>query len=268
MAQDFSIKANRNLDKSLFGLSKTFEKLSSGLEVNRASDNPGVIQLISQLEANGKARSAIRSNIGDAVSLTNIQDGALAQIQGITERLSELTIQSQNGTLNDSDREALEIEFSGLTQEISRIASSTEFNGKNVFSGSSTTIQSGLGSDPNSQFTIQAIDLSSLASGIQGSSIATQSSAQNSLSAIETFRQGINQAVGTLGAAQSSLSRLGEVNASSKLTEQEALSRIRDVDYAAAEADRVKYTILAQTTLATKAQIDKIQPQVTLSLLS
>lgn len=268
MATDFSVKTNRNLNDALNGLSRSFEKLSSGLRINRAADDAAGLAILSQLEANDAGRGAVNRNISDAVSLTNIQDGAIGQIQDIGIRLSELSIQSQNGTLSDTDREALNLEYSALTQEVGRIAESTTFNGRQVFGSEQITIQAGLGNNANAQYNLPKIDIAALTSSLQASSIGTQGDANSAVGVIETFRTGLNQVIGNLGAAQSSLSRLGDNNEGQRINEAFAASRIRDVDVADAVASKTKFEILAQSGVALAAQTKNIQSSIAAQLLS
>src|ERR1700754_2050665 len=130
-----SINTQRRLGSSTGELRKTFEKLSSGLRINRASDDAAGLAIADNLRADGRVASVAIRNANDGISLISIADGALDQIGNVLGRMAELAEQSSNGTLGTNQRAALDSEFKALGSEIDRIAATTTFNGKNLISG-------------------------------------------------------------------------------------------------------------------------------------
>ena len=121
-------------------LSSAFERLSSGLRVNSASDDTAGLALSAGLDINSRLQSQSSKNVNDAISLINIAESALTEIEGIATHIQELAEQAATGTLNASQRNALSTEYSALSQEISRIADSTTFNGISVFGNRQATL--------------------------------------------------------------------------------------------------------------------------------
>ena len=123
-----SLKAQRQLTLTGNALSRTFEKLSSGLRINRASDDPAGLALADSLRNDSKLAAVAVRNANDGISITSIADSALGEIGNILNRMAELAEQSANGVYTNSQRSALSSEFLSLGSEIQRISSTTSFN--------------------------------------------------------------------------------------------------------------------------------------------
>lgn len=226
-----------------------FTKISSGQRINKASDDAAGLAISMSLEASISTTKQAQRNIGDAVSLTNIADGAASQISGLQTRQQELAAQSSNGTYSDEQRQQLNQEYQALSAEIDRIAQTTEFNGVKPLSGSSTSIQAGTSSDPNSQIQVSGVSISS-GSG----DISTQAGAQAALDSVAEENQELNSKRADLGASQSRLSVAESANSSRIEGETEAQSRIRDVDLAEETARLTATQIKLQANTAFRAQ--------------
>jgi len=152
-----SLNAQRRLNEASASLSKTFERLSSGLRINSASDDAAGLAISSTLNSDRKVFLQGVRNLNDGISLLNVADGALEQLSNITTRLKELAEQAANGTYGAAQRKAIDTEAQALSKEYFRIERSTKFNGKGIFfaefgklrlqAGFGTTggIESGLG---------------------------------------------------------------------------------------------------------------------------
>ena len=127
--------ANRELKRTDNRLADSLEKLSSGLKVNHAKDNPAGIAIAKRMNAQITGLGMARDNSNDGISIVETADGALSEIHAILQRMNELAVQSANGVNTTSDRESIDIEMKQLKEEIGRIAKSTEFNGKNILGG-------------------------------------------------------------------------------------------------------------------------------------
>lgn len=144
-----SLNAQRRLAENTASLSGVFERLSSGLRINRAADDAAGLAISDSLRADSRVFNQGVRNLNDGISLLNIADGAIEQLSGITIRLKELAEQAANGTYGFQQRKSLDAEAQALSKEYLRIAQSTTFNGRQLFSGSlgSLRLQAGYGTD-------------------------------------------------------------------------------------------------------------------------
>jgi len=117
-----SLKARRELDQASQALGKSFERLSSGMRINRAVDDAAGLAISETLRADRKIYAQASRNLNDGISLLNTADGSLEQLSDIVVRIQELTQQSANGTFSSVQRRALDQEAQALSQEYLRIA--------------------------------------------------------------------------------------------------------------------------------------------------
>ena len=162
-----SLVAHTSLKQTDQKLSKTFERLSSGLRINKASDDPAGLVLADSLHNDAIVAGAAIRNTNDGISMTSIMEGALNEIGNILSRMSELATESANGIYTNTQRSALSYEFVALGSEIERIAATTTFNDINLLKNSrDVTLQVGLDETTNSQITITGIQGTLQALGI------------------------------------------------------------------------------------------------------
>lgn len=275
-----SLLAQRNLDQSTGAINTAYERLSSGLRINRARDDAAGLAIAESLKADARVASVAIRNASDGISIISIADQAIGQIGNVLSRLAELAEQSANGVYANSQRSALSNEFSALTSEIERIATATEFNGLRLLSGGGEVVfQVGFNGSSLSQVSYRGVaaTLQSLGLAATGSSIVTysiiadsdlnsQSAARAALDAINLAITSVNRNRGTLGAAESRL----EVTIANLQVAREnfkaAESRIRDVDVASEAAELTRLNILQQAGASVLAQANS-QPQLALQLL-
>lgn len=258
MAEEFPF-AIRRLNSALSGQTKALNRLSSGKRINSAADDAAGLAIVEALSASAAQRSVAIRNGGDAVSLGATAESSLGQIGEISTRLSELAIQASNGTLSDVQRSSLQQEYTALTQEVNRIAQSTEFNGiKPLASDGAIAFQVGTGSGSESQISVEGANISSLAGSISSQDISTQAGAQNALAAVSSFRDSVVEVRGRFGAASSRIEVANSNSAVQRENELAAASRIRDADIAEEVANKTKFDILAQSALAVNAQANKL----------
>jgi len=275
-----SLLAQRNLAQSSGQINTAYERLSSGLRINRARDDAAGLAIAEGLKADGRVAQVAIRNANDGISIISIADQAIGQIGNVLSRLAELAEQSANGVYANSQRSALSNEFSALTSEIERIATATEFNGLRLLSGGGQVVfQVGFNGSSLSQvsYTGVAATLQSLGLAAAGTSIVTysiiadsdlnsQSASRTALDAINLAISSVNRNRGTLGAAESRL----EVTIANLQVAREnfkaAESRIRDVDVASEAAELTRLNILQQAGASILAQANS-QPQLALQLL-
>ncbi|MFW8590246.1 flagellin [Glaciecola sp. 2405UD65-10] len=267
-----ALNAQRQLFNSTSDLDKSYERLSSGLRINSAADDSAGLQISERLTAQVDGISQAVRNANDAISLTQTAEGALGETTTALQRIRQLAIQSQNGINSDADREALNSEVLALKNEISRIATDTEYNGVALFdggysakflvganSGQNISINLSAGSIDTNGFSATGLGLASLA-------VDTAANASTAVDTIDTALSAIGSIRADLGSAenrfQSSIRNLSNVheNLSS------ARSRIVDTDYAAETANLTRNQILQQASIAVLSQANN-RPQTALSLL-
>jgi len=275
-----SIKAQRSLGLSTESLQKTYERLSSGQRINRASDDAAGLAIADSLKADQRIATVAVRNANDGISTIAIADSALGEIGNVLSRLSELAEQSANGTYSTAQRSALSNEFIALGSEIERIANVTKFNGVVLLSGSnSITLQVGFNSASTSQITLTGVSGTLQALGLAGAGTShlsysiNDSSSQNAQSASRLALDAIAAAIGSLASQRGTLgateSRLQvAINSLSVARENFAAaeSRIRDVDVAGEAAELTRLGILQRAGAAVLAQANQ-QPSLALSLL-
>ena len=274
-----SITAQRLLGQNNDRLAKSIERISSGIRINRGADDAAGLAISEGLRSDIRALRQATRNANDGISLINVTEGALNEQSGILIRLRELASQAATGTVGSTERQTVQLEFSALRNELTRIAQTTEFNGTGLIDGtlassaSSTDhvlIQIGIDSSTNSRLNLNTeIDLAAVTSSVLGLhtlSVTGASEALTALTAINTAIASVTATRGKVGAIQNRLQR--SVSALSITSEnlQAAESAIRDADVAEEIAQLTRNQILVQTSTAMVGQSNLI-PQSVLQLL-
>ena len=144
-----SLNAQRNLGKSQNDLSRSMERLSSGLRINSAKDDAAGLAISDRMTSQIRGLNQASRNANDGISMAQTAEGALQETTNILQRMRELAIQSANDTNSASDRASLQAEVNQLKQEMTRIAGSTSFNGRNVLDGTMNNAQFQVGANAN-----------------------------------------------------------------------------------------------------------------------
>lgn len=116
-------------------LAKSLERLSSGLKINHAKDNPAGLAMAKRMNAQIEGVSVAGQNASDGVSVIEIAEGAMSEISEMLQRINELSVKASNGVMSDSDRAAVQSEVAELKDEITRVSNTTEFNGQKLLNG-------------------------------------------------------------------------------------------------------------------------------------
>ncbi|MBF0177900.1 MAG: flagellin FliC [Magnetococcales bacterium] len=261
-----SLNSQRNLSKSTGQLSKTYERLSSGLRVNRAADDAAGIGIGSRLSAEVRGMNMAVRNTNDGISMLQVAEGALDETTNAMQRMRELAVQASNGVLTSTDRDSLNTEFLQLMSEVDRIAVYTKFNNTTLLLGSVAAMQIQVGQYSGMILSI-TINCAKAASIIgTGSLGGTGSAAYSAITQLDYAITSIATIRATIGALQN---RFDSVIASLQNTSQNtaaANSRIMDADIAAETATLTKNSILQQAGASILAQANQ-QPQIALTLL-
>jgi len=275
-----STNAQRILGINNDRLAQSIERISSGIRINRGADDAAGLAISEGLRSDIRALRQATRNANDGISLINVTEGALNEQSGILIRLRELASQAATGTVGSTERATIQLEFSALRDELTRIAQTTEFNGiglidgnlaSSVASTSHTMIQIGIDNSSNSRLDLNAIlgldAVTSSTLGVASLSVTASAEALTALATIETAIASVTAARGKVGAVQNRLQRSVSALSISSENLQAAESSIRDADIAYEIAQLTRNQILVQTSTAMVGQSNLI-PQSVLQLLA
>jgi flagellin len=274
-----SLNAQRILGINNGRLAQSVERISSGIRINRGSDDAAGLAISEGLRSDIRAlRQAVR-NANDGVSLINVTEGALNEQSGILIRLRELASQAATGTVGSTERQTIQLEFSALRNEVDRIAQTTEFNGQKLVEGSLASsvatsshilIQVGIDSSEHSRINLNTqVNLSAMTStglSIHELSVTSSDAALTALEQINTSIGMLTQGRGKIGAVQNRLIRSISTISIAVENLSAAESAIRDADIAEEVALLTRNQILVQAATAMVGQANLI-PQSVLQLL-
>jgi flagellin len=253
-----AFNAHRQLVGTSTNAAKSMERLSSGYRINRAADDAAGLAISEKLRGQIRGLAQAQRNAQDGVSLVQTAEGSLNEVHSMLQRVRELAVQYQNGTLSTSDKAAITAEATQLASEIERIGSSADFNGIKLLNAS-TTVSFQVGANDNDTISVTTASLG----GKVGNIDVSQS---NAISAIDAAIGNVSTLRSTFGAVQNrlehTLNNLGTYQ--ENLTASE--SRIRDVDMASEMVEFSKDQILQQAGTSMLAQANQA-PQAVLSLL-
>jgi flagellin len=245
-------------------LNKSLARLSSGSKIVSPEDDSAGLAVSMRFDAQINRISAASSNVGNAISFNQTQDGFMGKVADALNRMSELSILSQDATKSDSDRALYNQEFTTLGSYISDLATK-DFNGVSLFSGTSLNITTD--SDGNT-FAMSGVDLAGASyTAATSASVDTVSNASAALTSIKDALTQLATDRATVGANISRLTLYSDQLGVLKDNLTAANSRIKDVDVAAESTQYAKYNILVQAGTAMLAQANAT-PQTALRLLS
>lgn len=261
-----ALNTNNALRVNNENASKNLEKLSSGYSINRAGDNAAGLAISEKMRGQIRGLDQAATNAQDGISLIQTAEGALNETSSILQRMRELSVQAANDTNVTQDRTAIQNEVDALASEISRIASTTQFNKQNLLTGSFTgkKLQIGANSGQSISVSIDAMDAATLS--VNGLDVTSHGVASAAISTIDAAIKTVSEQRAKLGAVQNRLEHT--VNNLSTTSENlaNAESRIRDTDMAKEMTAFTKNNILLQASQSMLAQANQ-QPQGVLSLL-
>ncbi len=272
-----SLNSQRAMSINSARLGSSLERIATGIRVQRSGDDIAAMSVSESLRGDVQALKQGAKNLNDGISLVRTADGSLTEQSGILIRLREITSQSATGTIGDTERATLQLEFSALRSEFDRIANSTEFNGRKLLDGSlaasssnTTVLQLGLDSSDNNRFDLnQKINLTSITSsalGFSTDSIATDTGALTAMDNLTTAIDKLATIRGRVGSALEGLEYSKGAMDSNVENLTGAISTLRDADFAEEFASMTKNQILVQGAAAMIGQANLI-PQSVLTLL-
>ena len=266
-----SVFAQVRLNRTSTELGKTFEALATGSRINRAGDDAAGLAISTQLEHRIKGQSAAKQNALEGISMIQTAEGGVEQVRSMLDRMRELAVRSANETLSTSDRTNADLEFQQLKEEITRIGSSTEYNGNALLDQTVIlTFQVGFNDSAVDRITATMTG-NFITSGVNShlsltGDVGSIAAAGSMLDKIDDALSRLNAYRSKLGSVQNRLER-SISNLEADIENSTASnSRIRDVDFAEETSKMTRLQILVQSGTAVLSQANA-SPQAALSLL-
>ncbi|MBU6150743.1 MAG: flagellin FliC [Chloroflexi bacterium] len=276
-----SLQAQRGLDASEMVRQRASGQLSSGLRINQAADDTAGMAVSEKLKNQVRGLNQAQRNVQDGISLLQTAEGGLTEIHSILARMRELAVQGANDTLVASDRLNINAEFTQLKAEVTRIASSVNFNGTLVLQNAAlpVTLQVGANSGSTNQFTITLTNntagtTATVAGSTAGlgildaaqASVTTQALASSSITSLDAAIDQVTTNRANIGAMQNRLESASRSIAVAAENTAAANSRVADADIASAMSEMVRAQILQQAGISVLAQANQA-PSLVLQLL-
>ena len=257
---------NRQLGITNGSLSKATEKLSSGYRINRAGDDAAGLSISEKMRGQIRGLDQASTNAQDGISLIQTAEGALNETHSILQRMRELSVQASNDTNVTKDRDAIKAEIDQLATEITRIASTTEFNTMKLLDGTFSAKKLQVGANKGQKISFSISGMGAAALSVAALTVESFGAANSAIAKIDSAITKVSTARSNLGALQNRLEHTiaNADNTSENL--QAAESRIRDVDMAKQMVSYSKDSILQQAAQSMLAQANQ-STQGVLSLL-
>ena len=259
-----AMNSNRMLGLTASSQAKSTEKLSSGYKINRAADDAAGLAISEKMRRQVRGLTQASANAQDGISMVQTAEGALNEVHDMLQRINELAVKGENGTLTASDRTYINSEVKQLMSEIDRVASTTTFNEKNLLTGSgSASLQVGAETNQRIELSIRSMKCSAI--GLTGS-VTSATTAGTLNTNVKSAIAAVNQQRANLGAIQNRLEHT--INNLNNVVENttSAESAIRDTDMATEMVKFSNNNILAQAGQSMLAQANQSNQGV-LSLL-
>ena len=265
-----AINCYRNLSINQNALSKNLEKLSSGYKINRAGDDAAGLAISETMRSQINGLNQAVNNANDAVGLIQTAEGAMTETHSMLQRMKTLTTQAANGTYTSTARGNIKAELDALNKEITRIATTTEFNGetplKPAKKDTPLTFFIGASADTTNAMTVEQKDMTAEELKVNDLKVSNTTEAFNSMASVDAAIEKVSTYRAQLGAAQN---RLEHTVNNLKVTSENitsAESRIRDTDMADEITAYTKNNILLQAAQSMLSQSNAM-PQGVLSML-
>lgn len=273
-----ALRLSRTLNTTSSELGVAAQRLSSGSRIINSSDDPAGLALASSLKNESRLMVTALRNANDVLSAASIVESGLEEIGAILSRMSELAIQSSNGSYTNVQRSVLQLEFAALGSEVDRISQAVSFNEIPLLSNSSTiTAQVGLGENASSQITLQSVLATTAFLGIGTGAALTYSltgasttdaisASQLAYSALDAASDTLSAQQGIIGSASARLSSAINVLSVTRENILAAEAQLSDVNMAEEFADFTRLSVLQNVQVSLSAQANQ-QPALVANLL-
>ena len=286
-----SLNTYRSYAASQAGMEQNIERLSSGLRINKASDDAAGLAISDRMDNQIRGMQQANRNIQQGNNLLQTAEGAMNEVGNILGRMRELAVQSASDTVSGDDRDSIDLEFEQLKSEIDRIAKGTSYNGMGLIDGSADgagekiTLQVGADNNAQDQLSFNLEDFRVTTDGstattkfagvqltdgasspanknFQDLDLDTSATSQWAISALDQAIEAVNDQRATVGALQNRLEFTSSNLMSSIQNNSASVSTIRDADFAAEAADLAKNQILVQSGTSMLAQANGLSQNV------
>jgi len=247
-------------------LGDAMERLSTGRRINSAADDAAGLSIATGFTSDIRALNQGVRNANDGIALAQTAEGALEEVTNMLQRVRELAIQSQNDTLDDTDRGFLDTEVTELAGQINDILTNTDFNGISLFSTSGSDVSVNIQLDATRSVTITSTTIDTTNLDAAGLDVSSSTNAATAVTNVDAGLQAVNTTRSSLGAGQNRLQAAINNLTTTSTNLADARSRIEDADFSAESTALAKAQILGQASTAMLAQANQSQQNV-LSLL-
>lgn len=261
-----AVFTNRILAQTERELSKSIEKLASGVRINKAGDDASGLAVSETLRSQIRGLEQAQKNALNSISFIQTAEGSLQSVHSILHRMRELAVQSANAIYSEEDRGLIQVEVSQLIEEIDRIAGTTEFNKFKILDGSNPEFQFQVGPNPGQSITVVMKTMSAGAIGVSGLTMSTIDTANEALSRIDQAVGEVSKMRASYGAVQNRLEYVVSNLAVASENLQAAESRIRDTEMASEIVNFMRLRILKDSGVAMLIQAN-LKPESVLRLL-
>lgn len=301
-----SLYAQRAAQRANDALDVSYQRLSSGLRINKAKDDAAGIQVSNNLTTQLDGLTQGNRNAQDGIAFAQTIEGALDEVTNMLQRIRTLSVQAANGTMSDKDRDSLQVEVTQLSDEITRIANDTTFAGADVLNGKASISRFQVGADPSSIIEMDLRDGTDINGIVKlvarytgkttfddptketpaggqhpqlnyadifknngtnpGIRVDQASAAQATLGGIDALINAIDRKRAELGAMQNRLEATVRNQESVKENVASSRATIRDTDFAEETANLTQQQIIQQATATILTQANQ-RPQIALSLM-
>ena len=285
-----SLNTYRSYAASQAGMEQNIERLSSGLRINKASDDAAGLAISDRMDNQIRGMQQANRNVQQGNNLLQTAEGAMNEVGNILGRMRELAVQSASDTVSGDDRDSIDLEFEQLKSEIDRIAKGTSYNGMGLIDGSADgtdkiTLQVGADNNAQDQLSFNLEDFRVTTDGstattkfagvqltdgasspanknFQDLDLDTSATSQWAISALDQAIEAVNDQRATVGALQNRLEFTSSNLMSSIQNNSASMSTIRDADFAAEAADLAKNQILVQSGTSMLAQANGLSQNI------
>ncbi len=259
-----ALDTERNLMATGTAMATTMRRLSSGLRINSAADDAAGLAIAQKLQGQVNGLNQAVRNAQDGISLAQTAEGALNETQSILQRMRQLAVQSSNDTNTSTDRTAIQSEMNQLATELSRISNTTSFNTKNLLAGgfSGQTLQIGANSGETMDFSISAMDASSLGVAANGATVSTTTNTANMQTVSNVgngFKNGVNYSVNSTALTAGELANASGVSAKGVAQGQNLGNEQINAEGAFAGTSATNYTFRVSGLSADNTKVTQIQ---------
>jgi flagellin len=268
-----SVTGQRHMRNTRRLLDQSLERLSSGFRINKAGDDAAGLAISEKIRAKTRGLMQAQRNANDGISLIQVAEGGLNEIQNILIRMRELGVQSASDTIGPKERVYLDNEYQALKSEVDRIANSTDFNGTQLLDGTGGTLDIQINTGGDNLLGVDRISFDAFKAdanidklGLTDLALDTKQGAQSTLSVIDEAIDYVSSIRGDLGAIQNRLtSTINNIGISVENLSA-ANSRIKDVDIAEESSELTRNNILMQSGTSVLMQANSV-PRMALQLL-